>query len=415
MNCCCVRQAGTKTKTKAHLTARCAAQMPTIVDITEATAASEDDGPIIEELEDSLEPSNALPLPMTGAAEKAASAAATAAIAAVAAAEAATANAESAVDNAGLKPKEDKPVELIGLKSQGALNGRRARTLKWDASCERMGVALDDGSKIAVKLANLKFLDSDDADDAKTGVPPTPSPTAGAPLQIAIAGAEFDALRPALEARGFASTSDIGASAASMRKMASASIADIVALLSAPDPGGEGGEGGEGGALSSAAAQQALAVLASVGAGQGRVPLLSREVGGAAAATKVMRTFAADAPVQASGLRLLGALAAGGGAAGRHAVVEAGGVACAARAIERHAAEAGVEVGRAGCVLLQALAEAEQTLVAEPLNAEATVLAAEEPVLVIMELEEQMEHTALAAEVAALMAAVQTAGEEAME
>ena len=57
--------------------------------------------------------------------------------------------------------REDCAVELIGLISQEDLNGKRARTLQWSEKKKRMGVKLEDGTCIAVKLANLRFADDD--------------------------------------------------------------------------------------------------------------------------------------------------------------------------------------------------------------------------------------------------------------
>ena len=61
-------------------------------------------------------------------------------------------------------------VELVGLKTQAALNGQRARTLGWSDERQRMGVQLDDGVRIAVRLANLKFLDDQQSATSKTAV-----------------------------------------------------------------------------------------------------------------------------------------------------------------------------------------------------------------------------------------------------
>ena len=54
--------------------------------------------------------------------------------------------------------RENCAVELVGLTKQAALNGRRARTLGWLADKQRMSVVLDDGTKLAVQLANLRFV-----------------------------------------------------------------------------------------------------------------------------------------------------------------------------------------------------------------------------------------------------------------
>ena len=61
-----------------------------------------------------------------------------------------------------MKSREGCAVELVGLRSQATLNGRRARTLQWNDEKQRMGVQLDDGGTcVAVKMDNLRFVDGD--------------------------------------------------------------------------------------------------------------------------------------------------------------------------------------------------------------------------------------------------------------
>lgn len=68
--------------------------------------------------------------------------------------------------------REGCAVELLGLQNQSTLNGRRARTLKWNEEKQRMGVALDDGTRIAVKLTNLNFDVDDDHVATAAAAPP---------------------------------------------------------------------------------------------------------------------------------------------------------------------------------------------------------------------------------------------------
>ena len=72
---------------------------------------------------------------------------------------------------------ENRVVELFGLESQPDLNGRRARTLKWNEEKQRMECSLlDDDTRIAVKAENLRFVEGIAAAAPSSGATQTPGP-----------------------------------------------------------------------------------------------------------------------------------------------------------------------------------------------------------------------------------------------
>lgn len=263
---------------------------------------------------------------------------------------------------------EGERVELHGLKAKAELNGRRGRALKWDPVAQRMGVELDDRNSVKVRMVNLRVLDVSEPDPPSTATPvqepdtkesqisaeppasggheskntPPQPELASDGLMIAVAGDAFDALRPALASHG-------GVHQVSTSKLAStshdaATVDEIVAVMSKPG-------------VAAAAVAQALAALAKIAPGQGR--LLLRSLGGAAAATAAMGAHAGSAAVQGAGSELLSALSKGGKAEAVSAVLDGDGVGTALRAMKRHPSDVRVQLGT--CTLLRVLCGADES------------------------------------------------------
>ena len=275
---------------------------------------------------------------------------------------------------------EGERVELLGLQAKPELNGRRGEALRWDPKAKRMGIKLDDGKLLSVRMANMRVVPLSDEERlppaaliaALEGRPPPPraAPTAPtpaavaqqeskasaaqskkkaknarramavasktpmAPLMVSIAGPAFDALRPALEEYGFIQSVSTAKGGTHM----SASIEQIVELMGI-------------GRVSAAAIAQALATLGKVAPTQGE--RLLDDLNGPGVAAAAMQAHLDDAPLQMEGAGFLRALAVCCGEAGVEAVLEAGGVATAVRAMKRHPAEASVQLSI--CELLETL------------------------------------------------------------
>ena len=235
---------------------------------------------------------------------------------------------------------EGKPIELFGLKA-AHLNGKSGRSLTWKADKMRMGVELDDGTKIAVKLENMRVIDVGDPPDVPA--PTSPAASSSAPLYVGIVGDEFSELRPALEALGLATSVD--ASGGRSKAVASATVECIIKVTAAADVGAP-------------AVAQALRALARVAPGAGREPLL-RGGSGPAAAAAAMRAHPGDGEVQSAGLGLLGLLG-GCGPEGVDAVLKAEGVGLATRAMRQHEGVLSVEHGACEMILAIAVATTEE-------------------------------------------------------
>lgn len=175
---------------------------------------------------------------------------------------------------------EGKICLLQNLKSV-QFNGKRGMTLTWNPEKERMGVKLDNGTCLAVKMENLQLVTGDIEDK-----PQSPA------MLVGVGGKDCRALRPALEALGFLTKTD---ASAKLRDVESAEIESVIQFLATVS-------------VPAAAVCEACDVLAKVAAGPGKEPLLSENCGLKAALVAMLK-HAADAPVQAAALNLLAKLA----------------------------------------------------------------------------------------------------------
>ena len=239
--------------------------------------------------------------------------------------------------------------ELHGLKAKPELNGLRGRSLAWDANTRRMGVVLPDGSRLSVKLSNLRFGDQMGAGEVAPAQPASSLASEEQPsLYLSVAGSENDALRPALLQRGLSQQVSLGMGEA--RGMESATINQVIECMTDASP---------------RVVTQSLALLAKVAPAQRNSALLS------SAPSAVLAALAAhpkEEAVQAAGLRLLVALAAHD----REGVLAAGDasdgcVPCVRAAIVAVSGHVGcVEVAQSACELLVALMGEEDAPVASP-------------------------------------------------
>lgn len=268
---------------------------------------------------------------------------------------------------------EGKRIELKGLKGRPELNGRRGRASKWDKNAQRMGVKLDDGAQLAVKMANLEILPPNSNATAE----PTPSADAKAaalaekraaveravkaareaeeprivditddaqqpqapPLLVNVAGRDFDALRPALQVQGLVQRVTAGTPRGE-REMDSATVEEILQILSKPKDDANATAAEKPVHDDAAVCAQALGALAKLVPGPRDKDFAGR-FNGAGAAVAAMQFHASAAPVQAGGLALLRGIARTG-SNGIDAVVNGGGVSAAAATMRAHEAEASV-------------------------------------------------------------------------
>ena len=211
-----------------------------------------------------------------------------------------------------------KPCQLHDLKAKPALNGRCGKTLAWDAEAGRMGVKLSDGTKLAVKIANLHF-----GDDIKPQLepppppPPTPPKSDHAPLYISLVGAECDALRPALHARNLAERVNLGQKVdiedEKSKGMESATVENVLACLAASK-----------GKHQQEVVTQALTMLNRVATGAPGQDALLKRSPGAHTTAGIMSWHKENAAVQSGGFKLLKTLATSG-PDGLDAVIHSGG------------------------------------------------------------------------------------------